>query len=79
MSNQPTENSSDEVTDARREAAEHVVERAESWDEGAQPETVREDLKEGMDQAGVQVEDAELDRIAQEIHDEGSAEAPRVE
>lgn len=44
-----------------------------------QPETVREDLAEGMDQAGVQVEGAELDRIAQEIHDEGSSEAPRVE
>lgn len=79
MSDQPTENANDEVTDARQAAAENVVERVQSWDEGAEPATVREDLREGMDQAGARVEDADLDRMAREIHDEGSTEAPEVE
>lgn len=79
MSDQPTDNGSAEAADARQEAAEHVVKRAESWDEGAEPETVRENLAEGMGQAGVQVEEAELDRVAEEIHDEGEADTPDVD
>lgn len=78
MSDQQPENGSAEVTDAKHEAVEHVVERAESWDEGAEPATVREDLEEGMEQAAVPVEDSELDRMAEEIHDDGSTEAPDV-
>ncbi|USQ75680.1 hypothetical protein [Ornithinimicrobium cryptoxanthini] len=79
MSDQPTGSATDEVSDARQEAAENVVERVESWDEGAEPATVREDLQEGMEQAGARVEDAELDRMSEEIHDDGSTEAPEVE
>ncbi|WP_256842175.1 hypothetical protein [Ornithinimicrobium cryptoxanthini] len=79
MSDQPTGSATDEVSDARQEAAENVVERVESWDEGAEPATVRENLEEGMEEAGVQVEDAELDRMSEDIHDDGSTEAPEVE
>lgn len=64
--------------DARQQAADYVVERTESWDEGAQPETVREDLEEGLSEAEVDVEDEEIDRMAKEIHDEGSTERPDV-
>ena len=78
MSDQHAEGSADEVESARQEAAEHVVERVESWDEGAQPATVRDDLEEGMAQAGVEVDAADLDRMAKEIHDEGSAGTPEV-
>jgi hypothetical protein len=78
MSDQHAEGSAGEVDSARQEAAEHVVERVESWDEGAQPATVREDLEEGMAQAGVEVDGADLDRMAEEIHDEGSTETPDV-
>lgn len=79
MSDQHAEGTSAEVDSARREAAEHVVERVESWDEGARPDTVRDDLEEGMTQAGVNVDDADLDRMAEEIHDRGSTQTPEVE
>ena len=67
-----------EVDDAKQEAAEHVVERVESWDEGAEPSTVRQDLEEGMAEAQVEVDDADLDRMADDIHDHGETEAPEV-
>ncbi|WP_134773083.1 hypothetical protein [Ornithinimicrobium flavum] len=78
MSEHHAEGSAAEVDAARQEAAEHVVERVESWDEGARPETVKDDLREGMSQAGVEVDDANLDRMAGEIHDRGSTETPEV-
>lgn len=79
MSDQPTENTAGEVTEAKQEAAEHVVDRVESWDEGAEPSTVRKDLQEGMQEVGAQVEDAELDRMAEDIHDRGRTDTPEVE
>lgn len=72
-------NARSEESQARQEAAEHVVDRVESWDEGAEPETIREDLKEGMTQAEVDVDEEDLDQMATEIHDQGSTETPRVE
>lgn len=79
MSDQPMDKSPGDVSDARQEAVEHVVKRAESWDEGAALETVRKDLEQGMGHAGVQVEEDELDRVAEQIHDEGTADTPDVE
>lgn len=78
MSDSQSDQDRAEVADARQEAAEHVVERVESWDEGAEPGTVRRDLEEGMAQAGVSVDDAELDRMAEDIHDEGRTQTPDV-
>lgn len=78
MSDQPQHDST-EVQDAKQEAAENVVERVESWQEGAQPETVKEELAEGMSEAGVEVDDSDLDRAAQQIHDTGEANAPTPE
>ncbi|QFG68528.1 hypothetical protein [Ornithinimicrobium pratense] len=67
-----------EEADARQEAAEYVVDRVESWDEGAQPETVREDLREGMAEAQVDVDEGDLERMAKDIHDKGSTDTPEV-
>lgn len=67
-----------EESAARQEAAQHVVDRVESWDEGAQPETVRKDLEEGMAEAQVDVEEGELDRMAEDIHEDGRTDAPDV-
>lgn len=78
MSDQSQQDST-EVQDAKQEAAENVVERVESWQEGAQPETVKEELAEGMSEAGVEVDDSDLDRAAQQIHDTGEADAPTPE
>ena len=77
MSEQQSTPGSEEA-DARQEAAEHVVDRVESWDQGAQPETVREHLEEGMAEAQVDVQEGELDQMSDDIHDKGSTETPDV-
>ncbi len=63
-----------EVQQAKQEAAENVVERVESWQDGAEEQTVREELAEGMQRAGVEVDDAQLDETAEQIHSHGSAD-----
>lgn len=63
-----------EIQDAKQEAADRVVERVESWHEGAETETLRQELEEGMTEAQVDVDDADLDQAAQEIHDTGEGE-----
>lgn len=75
-SNEPT---GAEVEAAKQEAADHVVERVESWQDGAEEQTVREELQEGMRRAEVEVSDEELDRVAEKIHDEGRGDSPQVE
>ena len=61
--------STDETTAAKQEAADQVVERVSSWDEGSQPDVARGDLKEGFEEAGVSVDDTEVERLADDIHD----------
>lgn len=65
-----------EVQEAKQEAAEHVVDRVESWQDGAEKETVREELAEGMDRAGVEVDDSQLEDTAEQIHTHGRADGP---
>lgn len=77
MSDQQS-NGSAEVSDARQDAVENVVERVESWDAGSEPENVRADLEDGLAEAEVEVEQGELDRMAEEIHSEGRTESPDV-
>ena len=79
MSEQQNGQDPAEVAAAKQEAAEHVVTRVSSWDEGAEPEVVRRDLEEGMAQAQVRVEETELDGMAQDIHDDGRTESPDAE
>lgn len=76
MNEQQNDQDPAEVAAAKQEAAAHVVERVGSWDEGAEPEVVRRDLEEGMAQAQVRVDEAELDGMAQDIHDEGRTGTP---
>lgn len=79
MSDQQSSRAASEESDARQQAAEYVVDRVQSWDEGAQPETIRQDLEEGMAQAQVDVDEGDLDQMAKEIHDQGSTDTPEVE
>ncbi len=74
MSDHEHEDSSREVSEAKQEAADYVVERVESWQDGAEKDTVREELAEGMERAGVQVDDAQLEETAEQIHKQGRAE-----
>lgn len=77
--NEQQSTSGSEEAEARQQAAEYVVERVESWDEGARPQTVREDLQEGMAEAQVEVQDEDLDRMAMDIHEQGSTDTPDVQ
>jgi hypothetical protein len=73
MSHHQHDDSSPEVQQAKQEAAANVVERVESWQDGAEKDTVREELAEGMEQAGVEVDGAQLDETAEQIHATGKA------
>ena len=74
MSHHQHDESSPEVQQAKQEAAENVVERVESWQDGAEEQTVREELAEGMERAGVDVDRAQLDETAEQIHSSGRAD-----
>lgn len=49
------------------EAQQAVVDRVLSWQEGADPETVRQELRKAADEAGIKVDDDWLEQRAQEI------------
>ena len=46
------------------EAIQLVVDRVSSWQDGATEGTVAEELRKGFDEAGVEVEPDEVDRLA---------------
>ena len=69
----------DEVTQAKQEAADNVVERVESWHEGAEPQTVREELDKGFDESGVQVDEEQVEHMARDIHDRGSTDSGQAD
>jgi hypothetical protein len=52
---------------AEAEAQQAVVDRVLSWQEGADVDTVREELRKAADEAGIEVDDAWLDENAQAI------------
>lgn len=58
---------SPEEMDAAREAAQKAVETATSWDYSAGDAKIADKLQEGLDAAGVSVEQAEFDRLVSEI------------
>jgi hypothetical protein len=54
------------------EAIQLVVDRVSSWQDGATEGTVAEELRKGFDEAGVEVEPAEVDKLADAIQSEHS-------
>ncbi|MYM18888.1 hypothetical protein GSY69_02540 [Brevibacterium sp. 5221] len=56
-----------EQLDAAREAAQHAVDTATSWDYSADRSKLAAKLREGLDEAQVSVDDAEFERIVDEI------------
>lgn len=56
-----------EEQDAAREAAQHVVDDVTAWNETSEEGTIREELDRGLDQAGVDLSDAERERLVGEI------------
>lgn len=61
-----TEHSPEEL-DAAREAAQKAVDTATSWDYSAGGDKIADKLREGLDAAGVSVEDEEFGRLVAEI------------
>jgi len=56
-----------EEMDAAREAAQKAVETATSWDYSAGETKVADKLREGLDAAGVTVDEDEFERLVTEI------------
>ena len=71
-----------EQQEAAKEAAQHVVDEVTSWEYSAEPDTIESRLDQGLEQAGVDVDDEERQRLVDEIdevkQDEGRG-APDVE
>ena len=63
-----------EVQAAKDEAVDNVVERVESWQEGAEEQTVAQELREGFD-----VAEADVDQLAEQIHEDGKADTGSVD
>jgi hypothetical protein len=52
------------------EAIQLVVDRVSSWQDGATEDTVTEELRKGFDEAGVEVEPDEIEKLADAIQNE---------
>ncbi|MFL6157741.1 MAG: hypothetical protein ACJ72D_16725 [Marmoricola sp.] len=67
---------SDENTtadDARTEAVQAVVDRVVAWQHGATDGVVHDELRSGLDEAGVSLDDSEFEQLASAIE---SADGP---
>ena len=63
----------DEQTDAKMEAIQAVVDRVTSWQDGATEGTVGTELRKGFEEAGVDVPDEDVARLAAAIEDQHAA------
>lgn len=63
----------DEKTDAKMQAIQAVVDRVTSWQDGATESTVEKELRDGFAEAGVDVPDADVRKLADAIQDEHGA------
>jgi hypothetical protein len=59
----------DATADARTEALRNVVDRVSSWQETATDGTIREELDRALGEVGLELSDAQRDRITQQISD----------
>lgn len=55
------------------EAVQNVVDRVTSWQDGAPEGTVESELRKGLDEAGVSLDDGDVTRLASAIEDEHAA------
>ncbi len=64
---------------ARGEAVQAVVDRVSSWQHGATDGTVLEELRKGLAEAGVDLEESEVARLAEAIEaDSGPVAASQL-
>ena len=55
------------------EAIQAVVDRVTSWQDGAPEGTVEKELREGFDEAGIDLENADIVKLAEAINEEHGA------
>lgn len=55
------------LTDDQLTAIQNVVDRVANYQDGAPEATVADELRKGLDEAGVTLDDAQVDRLAQAI------------
>jgi hypothetical protein len=61
-----------DVDEAKVAALQAVVDRLASWQDGAEENTLREELDEGLDEAGIDVPDDVRDRIVEHIRSDAA-------
>ena len=61
-----------EVDEAKVAALQAVVDRLASWQDGATEKTLREELDEGLDEAGIDVGDDVRERIVAHLREDAS-------
>lgn len=61
-----------EADEAKVAALQAVVDRLASWQDGADEKTVRKELDEGLDEAGIDVTDDVRERIVQHLQSDAS-------
>lgn len=55
------------------EAIQNVVDRVTSWQDGATEGTIEDELRKGLDEAGVELGDGDVTTLASAIEDEHGA------
>ena len=55
------------MSNERLEAVQNVVDRVSSYQDGATENTVEQELRKGLDEAGVDAQDAEVTQLAEAI------------
>lgn len=55
--------------DARTEALRNVVDRVTSWQESAPDGTIRDELDSALDEVGIDLSEAQRERVTQQISD----------
>jgi hypothetical protein len=61
-----------DVDEAKVAALQAVVDRLASWQDGAEEKTLREELDEGLDEAGIDVSEDVRERIVAHIREDAA-------
>lgn len=61
-----------DVDDAKVTALQAVVDRLASWQDGAEEKTLRQELDEGLDEAGIDVTDDVRERIVEHLRQDAA-------
>jgi hypothetical protein len=68
-----------EMSEAKMQAVQRVVEHVESWEYSAEDDTVEQRLREGLAEAGVELDGPQVQRLVEAIsHGEGPVHADQV-